>query len=838
MKLQLNEQVATGEGFDEVADFKIDMNPKAFQVLSDTIYTDKIGSIVRELSCNAFDAHVDSGQRDVPFEIHLPDSFEPHFSIRDFGKGISPEDIKQIYTSYFSSTKDNDNDAIGAFGLGSKTPFSYTDAFTVISIHKGVKCMYNVHKSAGMPRCVAYGKPEPTDEPDGLEVNVAVESQDCSSFADAVKRQLKFFPVKPTITNGNIDWPTYTPILEVKGFTLYEIDDVSGRPRYYGLGRREKSVLAGLFLKQGPVAYPVNFDTLGQVMKAMDLKQSSFYQYLSEAMNHTFNKGIIIDMPIGTVEVTASREGISYKDITVKNIVTRFEQIAKVIAKEVEQRLDQAYDEGVLNFTNVMGGLDSYFTSSLKASDLKDRYKRFMFKSVYSSSRVLPRLKVDAKKFDGVTYRKYDLVSYTRPRATSHHVLEAAYIDIRDKDKGKENTLPLDLKDIDGCTDNDGNRNVVFVKDITNNFVNRFSEGCDSRVAILFELVDGTTKDDLQKLLGDEFVVRNISELPLPAKASVSRAGHSITGGRQRLWFDLDEKNIRTDVLIGVNTFYAVGCRQEFGESFDDVDRKKAYFITHNNKLDPDKVKLFSDDEGVVKLFCRWLKERDYDIVAMSAPMAKKASDTGYFENINDLWKQYEKDFIDSIWSMFSDGVKYSYYTYAKNAMMRQYRHNASFSDRFKILEAAGIDVTTVREKLDTINEQLNKGNQLDRTSLDAIEELVNSHMTKKYQTAYNWLRINAIYNDHEQGTTMAEVEKKIEAAGIDLEVKVTDFFKDVRKLTVDNIDRILLQAVLDGDNSTVNIETMRIPDPYGAEDFFPHEEVIDALEKKMEKGA
>ena len=68
--------------------FSIAMNAKAFRLLSDTLYQDKIGSIVRELSCNALDAHVMAGKGDVPITIHVPDQFEPWLSFTDTGIGI------------------------------------------------------------------------------------------------------------------------------------------------------------------------------------------------------------------------------------------------------------------------------------------------------------------------------------------------------------------------------------------------------------------------------------------------------------------------------------------------------------------------------------------------------------------------------------------------------------------------------------------------------------------------------------------------------------------------------------------------------------------------------
>ncbi len=81
--------------------FRIEANAKAFDILSSKIYTDVPLAIVRELSTNAFDAHVENNCADKPFDVKLPNALDPEFAIRDFGPGLSDENIETIYTTYF-----------------------------------------------------------------------------------------------------------------------------------------------------------------------------------------------------------------------------------------------------------------------------------------------------------------------------------------------------------------------------------------------------------------------------------------------------------------------------------------------------------------------------------------------------------------------------------------------------------------------------------------------------------------------------------------------------------------------------------------------------------------
>ena len=85
--------------------FRIQANARAFSILSSNLYTDKIKAVIRELSCNAWDSHVAAGKQGTPFDVHLPNNLEPWFSVTDYGLGLSHEQVMDLYTTYFSSTK-------------------------------------------------------------------------------------------------------------------------------------------------------------------------------------------------------------------------------------------------------------------------------------------------------------------------------------------------------------------------------------------------------------------------------------------------------------------------------------------------------------------------------------------------------------------------------------------------------------------------------------------------------------------------------------------------------------------------------------------------------------
>src|SRR5690242_6346040 len=105
----------------EPSNFRIKASKKAFEILSNGLYSHKIKAVVRELSTNAADSHAAAGKGDVPFKVHLPNNLEPYFYVKDEGVGLSPEQVNTIYTTYFESDKIESNDFTGCLGLGSKS---------------------------------------------------------------------------------------------------------------------------------------------------------------------------------------------------------------------------------------------------------------------------------------------------------------------------------------------------------------------------------------------------------------------------------------------------------------------------------------------------------------------------------------------------------------------------------------------------------------------------------------------------------------------------------------------------------------------------------------------
>jgi len=306
--------ISSNGNIGEESNFNIAVNAKMFRVLSDTMYQDKIGSIVREISCNAKDAHTEADTPKLPFVIHIPNALEPWFSVKDFGTGMSDTDIRELYTTYGESTRDHTNEVTGGFGLGSKTPFAYTDQFTIISIFDGMQRTYvAVINDEGLPVLNMQDERE-SSEHVGLEIHMAVENDDFDTFRTAITKQLRFFKVKPTLEN-NMNGTEFTDLFDEDSIE-FQNDDII---MYDGKHSRP---VRDLCVVQGEVGYPVDIDLLEGITDEV-----------KEFATAIDKKGAWFEVPIGVISVTANREGISYEPDTITSIISELHRISTSICK-------------------------------------------------------------------------------------------------------------------------------------------------------------------------------------------------------------------------------------------------------------------------------------------------------------------------------------------------------------------------------------------------------------------------------------------------------------------------------------------------------------------------
>lgn len=309
MKLDVATTEVVLSNVNSTGEFKIRNSAKAFSILSSGLYSNKIRAIIRELACNAVDSHVGAGKKDIPFEVHLPSMLEPWFAVRDFGMGLDGNQVVNIYTTYFESTKTESNDFIGALGLGSKSPFSYTDNFTVTAIKHGVQRIYSAFiNEEGVPS-IAEMSEELTDQQNGVEVKFSVtDRSDYNTFRAETAQVFQWFTLQPIITGNSL---VVQPVVYV-----------------------EKNIVPGVHIRgdrtsialMGNISYP-----LGNIPQV----EKHFGDLAS-----LLDCGLVIEFTIGELDFAASREQLSFIPLTLNSIKNKLELLNANLANHLALQAD------------------------------------------------------------------------------------------------------------------------------------------------------------------------------------------------------------------------------------------------------------------------------------------------------------------------------------------------------------------------------------------------------------------------------------------------------------------------------------------------------------------
>lgn len=294
---------------------------QACYFLRDKIYSDKVGAVVREYITNALDEHV-KYNIDLPVRVSLTSK---EFIVRDFAKGLSENDVREVFGMYFKSTKRSNNAQSGMFGLGSKAAHCYTDSFYVKSYFEGVCSLYTAVLGGGK-NGVPVGQimkisEEPTTE-SGLEITVEYNSTDYSAFNNKIKYIVH--TCSKNVEYTDVSEHTVVPltpveVLEKKGFIfkLYNFSTIS-----YSAN--------SVYFKMGEITYRVNNieNFLGKNT-----------QHVSLPLHHS----LVVEIPIGKMSLPISRE--SFEDTPANSRV--FEELKNVLNEIYEEEFSDKKDLGI-----------------------------------------------------------------------------------------------------------------------------------------------------------------------------------------------------------------------------------------------------------------------------------------------------------------------------------------------------------------------------------------------------------------------------------------------------------------------------------------------------------
>lgn len=187
--------------------FGVSDDPILMSMLSTGFYQNPLRTMIQEVMFNAWDAHRMGNCQHRPIDIYINDT--TGLIIRDYGPGIKPgendDNMHDIYCMYGGSTKRGQKNQTGGFGLGSKSPFAYTESFTVTSHFGGMKNMYLIFRvsdsNGGKPGMTSLVR-VPTTET-GLMVTVPLKAGHMDRAYEYVKDILFLSGIKAMIHNAD-----------------------------------------------------------------------------------------------------------------------------------------------------------------------------------------------------------------------------------------------------------------------------------------------------------------------------------------------------------------------------------------------------------------------------------------------------------------------------------------------------------------------------------------------------------------------------------------------------------------------------------------------------------
>lgn len=364
--------------------------------LRDKIYSDKPKASVTEPICNAVDEHR-KHNIDRPVEVYL---LAKEIVIRDFGKGLSEEDVCNIFFQYFESTKDETNDAIGGFGIGAKAPGAYADQYYVESYFGGVKRTF-VSIVQGYEAVVNKVYEGPCDKDNtGIAVRIPAPADDMTHLFIPLLRDLYIMlgidSEKPVFEVYSGEVETYTDINEDTELKKLEFSASLGGnriTRFADLGTKpivtkDLVYYPGLaiiytgpnifnypmfgseevMLYDGDMLYSVDFDSntsnLIDILRDTTGKLSRSYYWSSRA-------NVILLFKRGELTPTPSREKIEQSHKLTKFVTNKVKEISDAFAEDIGTVVYNALVNGNLHIADIPSRMSDCVLASVLAQKTK-----------------------------------------------------------------------------------------------------------------------------------------------------------------------------------------------------------------------------------------------------------------------------------------------------------------------------------------------------------------------------------------------------------------------------------------------------------------------------------
>jgi hypothetical protein len=362
----INKEIDNITKSDEFADVKFGVCDegivKIIELVSKSMYKNPRQSLMTEFVQNAQDEHT-FHKVDCPIEIDLPTKLDPHYRVRDFAAGMDDEKVQAIFSQIGKSTKDGTNELLGAFGLGKLVFAAYNGIMNLTSIAGGQKTCWYCRMFGGEGELTKLMGPEPTDEPNGVLIEIPVKQEDIKYFNETAQWLYAHIEPRPKIRNF------------MDGCKLQELPKDTTIYDNYKVQWNSKNIKATL----GGLPFPVDLDQFKD-------------DYKPKVLDALDDIGLILTFKVGEVDIVPSRDSLRYSDLTKNAIMKIIDEVLENFTVDFQKKLD-AVDR-------------TYFEIVGEVSDLRRKNQHALLKD---DKIVYRGIEIDTNDISYGSYSKLDI---------------------------------------------------------------------------------------------------------------------------------------------------------------------------------------------------------------------------------------------------------------------------------------------------------------------------------------------------------------------------------------------------------------------------------------------
>ena len=279
------------------------------ELLRSGVYKNPDRVICQEYAANARDAHREVGVSDRPIEITLPTIADSTLTIQDWGPGVSPDRMENVFVLLGKSTKTGDNSQNGGYGIGAKCAWARVDSFNITTVVDKVKYFYIAYVDKTLHGALNLVDQFECDEPNGTTICVPVERSSHAQYRDWIEKVTTHWSPRPIVK----------PELE------YRPIHKEWQGARWWIGDNENDGDESIAIVDG-IPYKIELDQ----MRGLDETDGGII-----AKTLLSAKQVFLEFNTGEVKVAASRENLRYDSETTEIIIER----SKLVVAELFELL-------------------------------------------------------------------------------------------------------------------------------------------------------------------------------------------------------------------------------------------------------------------------------------------------------------------------------------------------------------------------------------------------------------------------------------------------------------------------------------------------------------------